>query len=177
MEKSSDPLAGLLPILENEARALGLTAAEWAARAGIRQETLSRLRRRPSCDLETLDALARAVGFCVRVGPDGEAHAAAGMLFPATFTRDSEEALIELCVSRTKDPRVWARSGPRFFMAGLAVMLASVPGFDRRALLELAEALHAGSSRAEVFALWLEKSPLQPSRFLPVLQDRLRHAA
>jgi len=30
-------------------------------------------------------------------------------------------------------------------MAGLAVMVASVPEFDRRSLLDLAEAFHAGS--------------------------------
>ena len=63
-----------------------------------------------------------------------------------------------------------------FFMAGLAVMLASVPEFDRRSLLDLAEALQAGSSQVEVFALWLERSPLRPSRFLPMLLAESRHA-
>ena len=55
-------------------------------------------------------------------------------------------------------------------------MLASVPEFDRRSLLDLAEALQAGSSQVEVFALWLERSPLRPSRFLPMLLAESRHA-
>jgi hypothetical protein len=64
-------------------------------------------------------------------------------------------------------------------MAGLAVMVASVsePEFDRRSLLELAEALHAGSSQVGVFGMWLERSPIRPSRFLPMLSAGLRHAA
>jgi DNA-binding phage protein len=177
MEKSSTLVSDLLQVLESEAQVLGLSAAQWAERAGIRQETLSRLRRRQSCDLATIAALAQAVGFCLRVGPDTPANAPADALFPASFTRDAEDKLIEMCASGTRDPKTWARLGPPFFMAGLAVALASVPGFDRRALLELAEALHAGSSRVEDFALWLERSPLRPSRFLPVLMQRLRHAA
>jgi hypothetical protein len=55
-------------------------------------------------------------------------------------------------------------------------MLASVDGFDRRGLLDLAEILHPGSSQVGVFALWLERSPIQPSRFLPPLADRRRAA-
>jgi hypothetical protein len=54
-------------------------------------------------------------------------------------------------------------------MAGLAVMVASVPEFDRRSLLDLPEALYAGSSQVEVFAQWLERSQVHPSRFLPML--------
>ena len=177
MKRSPSPLSHLLPALKQEADALGLTAAEWANRAGIRQETLSRLRRRPSCDLETIDALARAVGLQLGVARGGPARAEADGLYPAKLTRDLEEELMELCASGTTDPRVWARLGSPFFMAGMAVMLASVPGFDRRAFLELAEALHAGSSRAEVFALWLDGSPLRPSRFLPALMKGLGRAA
>jgi hypothetical protein len=54
-------------------------------------------------------------------------------------------------------------------MAGVAVMLASAPGFDRRALLKLAEQLHAGSTQVGVFTRWLERSPIRPSIFLPLL--------
>jgi hypothetical protein len=67
-------------------------------------------------------------------------------------------------------------------MAGLAVMLAGAPGHDRSALLELAERLHPGATEPPVFARWLERSPVRPSRFLPAVkahsrQARARHAA
>jgi hypothetical protein len=92
------------------------------------------------------------------------------------FDREYEAQLLDLCASGDLDPQHWRRHGPAFFMAGLAVMLASVPEFDRRSLLDLAEALQAGSSQVEVFALWLERSPLRPSRFLPMLLAESRHA-
>jgi hypothetical protein len=74
------------------------------------------------------------------------------------------------------DPARWSSLGPKFFMAGLAVMLASAPHFDRRALLTLSESLHPGASEPEVFARWLKRSPVRPSRFLPMLDVELRHA-
>jgi hypothetical protein len=95
---------------------------------------------------------------------------------PCESTERMTEQLLDLCASRDIDPKLWRRQGPAFFMAGLAVMVASVPEFDRRSLLDLAEALHAGSSQVEVFALWLERSPVRPSRFLPMLLARSRHA-
>jgi hypothetical protein len=97
--------------------------------------------------------------------------------FPAQLDREYEEQLLDLCASGDVEPRRWRHSGPAFFMAGLAVMVASVPEFDRRSMLDLAEALHAGSSQVRVFALWLERSPVRPSRFLPMLMARLPHAA
>ena len=91
-------------------------------------------------------------------------------LFPVHFDRDYEERLLDLCASGEVDPGRWRRYEPAFSMAGLAVVLASVPAkFDRRSLLGVAEALHAGSSQVEVFARWLERSPVRPSRFLPML--------
>src|SRR5216684_3003203 len=69
-----------------------------------------------------------------------------GGLFPVQFDREYEAQLLDLCASGDLDPQHWRRHGPAFFMAGLAVMLASVPEFDRRSLLDLAEALQAGSS-------------------------------
>jgi hypothetical protein len=54
-------------------------------------------------------------------------------------------------------------------------MIASVWGLDRRALLDLAEQLHAGSSQVGVFAPWLERSPVRPSRFLPMLAMQRSH--
>jgi hypothetical protein len=64
----------------------------------------------------------------------------------------------------------------RFFMAGLAVMRASVPELDRRGLLSLAELLHPGSSEPVVFEQWLKRSPVRPSRFLPMLAMEMKHA-
>jgi hypothetical protein len=159
------------------ARRLGLTDTEWAARAGIRKETLSRLRGRPSCDFSTLEALARATGSRIGVVEIRGLESIQDGRFPAVYEREYEEQLIQLCASRNLDAAIWAGLGPKFFMAGIAVMLASVPEFDRPALLDLAEQLHAGSSHVSVFALWLQESPLRASRFLPMLQVNSRHAA
>lgn len=170
-------LPDLLARLTSLARALGLTDAQWATRAGVRPETLSRLRRRSSCDLATLQALASAVGARLTletpaagaVTPDGH--------FPLGLGRDAEVRLLALAASGNLEDDAWLAAGPRFFMAGLAVMLAGEPAHDRRGLLALAERLHPGISEPAVFTLWLERSPLRPSRFLPLLEMERRHAA
>jgi len=177
MRKSPTDLRSILGILEHKARALELTDTEWAARAGIRKETLSRLRSRQSCDFETLQTLARVVGASVGVIDGITPQSTEDGRFPAQLDREYEEQLLDLCASGEFEAQRWRHQGPAFFMAGLAVMVASVPEFDRRSLLELAEALHAGSSQVGVFALWLERSPVRPSRFLPMLLAELRHAA
>src|ERR1700722_5480646 len=177
MEKSTIQLSAILESLQGRARALGITDTEWATRAGIRKETLSRLRGRSSCDFATLQTLARAVGADVDVIDGDTPGSPPGGGFPVQLDREYEEELLNLCASSDVDPKRWRRYGPPFFMAGLAVMVASVPEFDRRSLLDLAEALHAGSSQVGVFALWLEHSPLRPSRFLPMLLVALAHAA
>lgn len=170
-------LGTVLVELTEAARARGLNDTDWAARAGLRKETLSRLRRRQSCDFSTLLALANAVDMRIKavnvalsaLSPDGH--------FPAGFNWEYEERLLNLCASRSLEPQRWEAMGPRFFMAGLAVMLASVDGFDRRGLLSLAEDLSPGSSESEVFARWLQRSPLRPYRFLPMLDMKVKHAA
>jgi hypothetical protein len=177
MERSTTQLSVVLESLQRRARGLGITDTAWAARAGIRKETLSRLRGRPSCDFATLQALARAVGASVEVIDASTPGSTQDGRFPALLDREYEEQLLELCASGDVEPTRWRHCGPSFFMAGLAVMIASLPEFDRRSLLELAEALHAGSSQVGVFALWLERSPVRPSRFLPMLLAGLRHAA
>jgi hypothetical protein len=176
MSKSTE-LADTLSALARQARALGLTDTEWANRAGVRKETLSRLRHRRSCDFETLRSLAQAVGARLgvlematpKVTPDGH--------FPANVDRDYEERLVELGVSGDLSPGRWVATGPRFFMAGLAVMLASVRDFDRRDLLALAERLHPGASEVAVFNQWLERSSVRPTRFLSLIDARIAHAA
>jgi hypothetical protein len=177
MKKSTPSLPAILEALSRAARARGLSDTEWAARAGLRKETLSRLRRRSSCDFATLAVLGSVVDARIEVvdknlpecSPDGH--------FPLHVDREYEERLLDLCASRTLDPRRWADLGQRFFMAGLAVMLGSVAALDRRGLLALAEQLHPGASEPAVFAQWLKRSPVRPSRFLPMLAMEMKHAA
>lgn len=168
-------LARLLDMLKARARECGLTDSAWAAEAGLPKETLSRLRRRSSCDLTTLLARADAVGASLTVVDADTCDVKSGRHMPASVDRQYEEKLIHLCVSRDLDGERWASCGPAFFMSGLAVMLASEHGFDRRGLLDLAERLHPGASEPEVFARWLDASPVRPSRFLPFVRERARH--
>jgi hypothetical protein len=170
-------LPEIVAALTRRARALGLTDTAWADRAHLRKETLSRLRRRQTCDFDSLDGLAQAVG--ARLGvfdaqasgttPDGH--------FPVELGRDYEDRLIDLCASGNLDPARWTRLGPGFFMAGVAVMLASTDGRDRRRLLALAEQIHPGASEPAVFNRWLERSPLRPTRFLSSLDRHVHRAA
>ena len=177
MKKSTPALPRILDALTRAARSHQLSDTEWAARAGLRKETLSRLRRRPSCDFATLEALAAVAGVRVEVVDESSFQSSPDGHFPLQMNREYEERLLEFFASRTLDSRLWAELGPRFFMAGAAVMLASVPAFDRRNLLALAEQLHPGASEPVVFEHWLKRSPLRPSRFLPMLAVEMKHAA
>lgn len=177
MQESTNGLANLLADLTREARRLGLTDTKWSERAGVRKETLSRLRRRRTCDFSTLDALAQAVEARVGMVAARTPGTVPGGHYPDRLDRDYEARLVELCSSQTLEARRWASLGPPFFMAGLAVMLASSPGFDRRGLLELAEGLHPGASEPAVFGRWLERSPVRPSRFLPLVRVGEQRAA
>lgn len=177
MQESTQGLAALLARLSQMARAAGLTDTQWAMRAGVRKETLSRLRHRATCDLATLSALAEAVNARLELATTAGSTTSADGHFPAGIDRDYEHQLVDLCASRSLTLERWTQLGPRFFIAGLAVMLASVAGYDRRGLLALAEQLHPGSSEPIVFARWLEHSPLRPSRFLPLLSMEHSRAA
>lgn len=176
MLKSTPPLAHLLEALTRAARNAGWSDAEWARRSGLPKETLCRLRSRSTCDLATLHALSRAVGRRLTIDEPRPRTSADG-LWPAVVDRHLESKLIEVLGTRSTRPEDWRPLGPSFFLAGLAVTLASVPGFDRRQYLDLAEALHPGATEPRVFAKWLAETPLPPSRFLPMLQAHLNHAA
>jgi hypothetical protein len=171
-------LRGLLGALSAKASEWGLTDTEWAVRAGLRKETLSRLRRRDDCDFSTLQALAGVLD--ARIGVTG-GGALPGLTsdghFPAKVLRDYEEQLVDLVCSTGLEPDAWRALGPPFFMAGLAVMMASHTGSPRNDLLALAEQLHPGISEPAVFALWLKGSPVRPSRFFPMVDAGARHAA
>ena len=60
----------LIGIIIDTARRLGISQGELAARAGIRQETLSRAKRNPAISLKTFQALAQAVGLRIQLVPD-----------------------------------------------------------------------------------------------------------
>jgi DNA-binding phage protein len=177
MVTSTSELQRLLDSLTVAARKKGLNDTAWASAAGFSKETLSRLRRRSSCDLSTLMALADAAGANLSVTIGAEPATTADGHFPRDLSRDYERRLLAFCASRQLDPAAWAAAGPAFFMAGLAVMLASNADADRRGLLTLAEALHPGATEVSVFARWLKRSPLRPSRFLPMLAMETKHAA
>ena len=161
--------AELLDQMHGAARGRFSTDAKWAEASGLPKETLSRLKRNPSCDLRTLCALARTAGCTLVAVP---ASAQAGEHMPGSFGREYEDGLLDLCASGDDDPNVWRAHGPGFFMAGLAVLLASDRGFERERYLRLAEALHPGISTPEVFAMWLRRSPLRAVRFLPMARRR-----
>ena len=177
MNKSTQSLDTVLSALTGEARRLALNDSQWAQAAGVRKETLSRLRKRKSCDFATLHALASVVGAQIGVTETQSLASTSEAHFPASLNRAYEARLLDLCASGDLDLGLWRRLGPPFFVAGIAVMLASRSGFDRLRLLALAETLHPGSSQPEVFALWLKRSPLRPARFLPLLAARAKRAA
>lgn len=172
----STSLTRLLATLTARARERRLTDSAWARQAGVRKETLSRLRHRHTCDLETIQALAKVVGARLGVEPL-DAPAGTRAHFPDALDREAEARLLDLAASGRTAAGEWEAQGPRFFMAGLAVMLAGEAGQDRRRLLDLAETLHPGATEPAVFTRWLERSPLRPSRFLPMLDMARRHAA
>src|SRR5258708_36751933 len=115
MLKSTESLAMALNTLTRQARVLGFTDTEWAVRAGVRKETLSRLRRRQSCDFETLRSLAKAVGARLGVLEVQRPDSTADGHFPTIVDREYEERLVEVGVSGDLDAGRWAGMGPRFF--------------------------------------------------------------
>ncbi len=141
----------------------------WARAAGVPKETLSRLKSQPSCDLRTLAALAAAAGYVITMTP---AAAAETGDFPSALTRELETRLLDLATSGNTDSTAWRQHGSAFFMGGLAVLLAGARGFDREKYLRLAESLHPGASTPEVFARWLQMTPLRAARFLPMARKR-----
>jgi hypothetical protein len=164
-------LRTLLGRLRGQARAHALTDGQWATAAQLPQETLSRLKKRTDCDLNTLVALAEPFHLQVALQESLPRE------LPPNYGRDEEETLLDLCCGPTLDLRAWRSAGPRYFMAGVAMLLACARGMDRETLAMLAEALYPGMSSPEVFGAWLKQSPVRPSRFLPMLRQRLARAS
>lgn len=176
MSKSTHCLTDLLQALTRTARNLGWSDAEWARRSGLPKETLCRLRSRSTCDLATLDALSHAVGKRLTT-EEPRARTSGNGRWPAVVDRRLESKLLAVLGARSSRLEDWRCLGPPFFLAGLAVTLASVPGLDRRNYLDLAEQLHPGATEPRVFAQWLAETPLPPDRVLPMLQAQLNRAA
>jgi len=88
--------------------------------------------------------------------------------------RREEERVVELCALGDYRPSRWLRAGDPRTLAGVAAMLASQEGFERTRMLALAERLQPGMSTPEGFGRWLERSPVQAARFLPLLRARMR---
>jgi hypothetical protein len=166
----------MLASLTDRARALGWSDAEWARRSGLPKETLCRLRSRTTCDLATLTGLAESVGATLDVRPAASVATKDG-LFPTRLDRALEARLVDLVRSGSTRPEDWRREAPAYFMAGLAVALASAPEFDRGDYLALAEALHPGASEQRVFDRWLRETPWKPSRFMSQLRGGPARAA
>lgn len=163
-------LATLEPLaLAAEAR--GMSRTQWAQRAGLPKETLSRLFHRADCDLSTLTKLAAAVGHRIDLIPEPD------RVMPPKWDREAEDACLRLCASGTLDIRTWKNAGPDYFMAGLATLCANDDQADRDGYLALAAALCPAMRDPAEFARWLETSPARPSRFLPMLRDARRLAA
>lgn len=177
MPKSTNPVQAVLRVLSDAARDAGWSDAEWARRAGLPKETLCRLRSRSNCDVATLSALGNALGKQLTAAgrPSGGPYSPG--LWPTVVDRRLETRLIDLVRSGSTNEAHWRKLGPGFFLAGIAVVLASVTGLDRRAYLALAESLHPGASEPRVFAQWLADTPLPPARLLPMTQSPANHAA
>jgi hypothetical protein len=165
-------LHDLLQTMTMRVRERGWTDRQWAFTAKIRPETLSRVRHRGSCDIATLDALARACGLeLVTRDPAVAVPTDASGMFPGHFDRALEERLLTLCVSGDVDPAHWRALGPTFFVAGLAAMLSCFDDLDPDdRYAKLAEVLHPGVLAFSAFRLWLHRSPVKASRFLPMLR-------
>jgi hypothetical protein len=157
-------LPAALRALEHAAARMGLNRRDWAARAGVRPESLSRLFGRDDCDLRTLTNLALAAGqrLLFAAQPDRK--------MPSVWNREVERKYALLCASGSTDVARWLREGPAYFLSGVAMMVASARGFDREAYLRLAFALCPAMQDVGEFDSWLSNSPAKPSRFLPMVR-------
>src|ERR1700675_2849631 len=96
---TSTTLKRRLDALTVAARNKGLNDAAWAAASGFSKETLSRLRRRSSCDLSTLLALADAAGASFSVTVKSPPATTTDGHFPRELSREYERQLLTLCAA------------------------------------------------------------------------------
>lgn len=100
-------------------------------------------------------------------------RAAKAAPLPGSLSRAGEERLLQLVASGDLRPSRWRRAGDPRLLAGLAILLGSVDLGNRERLMALAEQLSPGMTTLERANAWLERSPLRPDRFLPLLRARL----
>ena len=112
--------AELLDQMHKAAKGRFSTDSNWAEASGLPKETLSRLKRNPSCDLRTLAALAQTAGCTLVAVP---ATVPGGEHMPTSFGREYEDDLL-IFVPRVASTQTFGAHGPGFFIGGLAVLLA-----------------------------------------------------
>lgn len=114
----------------------------------------------------------RVVAYLV---PPGTPKAPAGRARDVRlrWSRRDEQRAVELCARGDFRLSRWLRAGNPHMLAGVAAMLASQDGFDRARMLALAERLQPGMSTPEGFGRWLERTPVQAARLLPMLRARM----
>jgi hypothetical protein len=162
---AANNLLATLTHLEHAAARLGLNRGRWAERAGLRAETLSRLFARDDCELRTLTNLAGAANQRLLLVPQPDRE------MPTPWNREVERGYALLCASGSTDVGRWLSEGPRYFLSGLAMMMASSRGADREAYLALAFALCPAMRDPTEFGTWLSMTPTRPSRFLPMVRS------
>src|ERR1035437_720342 len=96
--------AKLLDQMSKAAKEIFSTDSSWAKASGLPKETLSKLKRNPSCDLQTLAALAQTAGYTLIAVP---ATVQGGEHMPNAFLREYEDELLNLCASGNAEPDVW----------------------------------------------------------------------
>lgn len=76
----------LISTIIEAARAQGISQGELAERVGIRQETLSRAKKKPTINLKTFQELARVAGLRVQLIADSPVaeQVSEGSLFPSS---------------------------------------------------------------------------------------------
>src|SRR5471032_2481064 len=95
--------AELLAQMSKAAKGRFLTDASWAKASGLPKETLSRLKRNPSCDLRTLAALAQTAGYTLVAVP---ATVEGGEHMPNAFGRSMRTTFL-ICVPRVMSTRTF----------------------------------------------------------------------
>jgi hypothetical protein len=165
------------------ARRQGLNDHDWAIAAGIRPETLSRLRQRQDCDLATLVKIARAAQCTLTLDAhmQGESMVSKDGLFPAKLSLREERAIASLACreasyqrSLDKARAAWLAMGPGYFMAGVALLASRALPHGRVRLVELATALHPGITVAKVFAHWRAHTPVPAENLLHAILEQSR---
>jgi prevent-host-death family protein len=116
----------------------------------------------------------RVVAYLTPARPIGERAAARRREPRDAWDRRIEERVVELAARGDFRPSRWQRAGAPRLLAGICMILASDPRFDRLRMIALAERLAPGMSRTKAFGAWLATTPVQAERFAALLDARMR---